>query len=127
YIEACGGGNPENAWLTLEKDGGVTLLIGTQSNGQGHKTAYAQLASQHLDIPIDRITVIQGDTALIPTGTGTGGSRSLPVGGAAVDLGARKLVDVIKELAAAEMEVGIGDLEISGGEVRVVGTDKVLS
>ncbi|WP_163566427.1 molybdopterin cofactor-binding domain-containing protein, partial [Klebsiella pneumoniae] len=86
---------------------------------------YAQLASQHLDIPIDRITVIQGDTALIPTGTGTGGSRSLPVGGAAVDLGARKLVDVIKELAAAEMEVGIGDLEISGGEVRVVGTDKV--
>ncbi|WP_204350062.1 molybdopterin cofactor-binding domain-containing protein, partial [Serratia marcescens] len=53
YIEACGGGNPENAWLTLEKDGGVTLLIGTQSNGQGHKTAYAQLASQHLDIPID--------------------------------------------------------------------------
>ncbi|CEJ15013.1 Carbon monoxide dehydrogenase large chain [bacterium YEK0313] len=127
YIEACGGGNPENAWMTLEKDGGVTLKIGTQSNGQGHKTAYAQLASQHLDIPIDRITVIQGDTALIPTGTGTGGSRSLPVGGAAVDVGARKLVDVIKELAAAEMEVGVGDLEIAGGAVRVVGTDKVLT
>ena len=127
YIEACGGGNPENAWMTLEKDGGVTLKIGTQSNGQGHKTAYAQLASQHLDIPIEKITVIQGDTALIPTGTGTGGSRSLPVGGAAVDVGARKLVDVIKELAAAEMEVGVGDLEIAGGAVRVVGTDKVLT
>lgn len=127
YIEACGGGAPENAWLTMEPDGSVTLAIGTQSNGQGHKTAYAQMASQHLQIPLDRITVIQGDTALVPTGTGTGGSRSLPVGGAAVDVGARALVDVLKQAAATEMEVGVGDLEIVNGSVRVVGTDKRLS
>jgi carbon-monoxide dehydrogenase large subunit len=127
YIEACGGGAPENAWMTLEKDGSVTIAIGTQSNGQGHRTAYAQLASQHLDIPISRINVIQGDTALIPTGTGTGGSRSLPVGGAAVDVGARNLVSAIKDVAASEMEVGVGDLEIAGGKVRVVGTDKELT
>ncbi|MBY0364555.1 MAG: xanthine dehydrogenase family protein molybdopterin-binding subunit [Phreatobacter sp.] len=127
YVEACGGGAPENAWMSLEKDGTVTIKIGTQSNGQGHKTAYAQLASQHLDIPIDRITVLQGDTAQIPTGTGTGGSRSLPVGGAAVDVGARALADVIRDIAATEMEVGVGDVEIVGGAVRVVGTDKAIS
>ncbi|QCK88126.1 xanthine dehydrogenase family protein molybdopterin-binding subunit [Phreatobacter aquaticus] len=127
YIEACGGGAPENAWLNLETDGTVTLKIGTQSNGQGHKTAYAQVASQYLDIPIERINVIQGDTALVPSGTGTGGSRSLPVGGAAVDVGARALVDIIKDLAAAEMEVGVGDVEVVGGQVRVVGTDKSIS
>ena len=127
YIEACGGGAPENAWMSLEKDGSVIIKIGTQSNGQGHKTAYAQLASQHLDIPVERITVIQGDTDLIPSGTGTGGSRSLPVGGAAVDVGARALADVIKEMAATEMEVGVADVEIVGGNVRVVGTDKSIS
>jgi carbon-monoxide dehydrogenase large subunit len=127
YIEACGGGAPENAWMSLEKDGSVTIKIGTQSNGQGHKTAYAQLASQHLDIPVEKITVLQGDTDLIPTGTGTGGSRSLPVGGAAVDVGARALADVIKDMAATEMEVGVADVEIVGGAVRVVGTDKAIS
>jgi aerobic carbon-monoxide dehydrogenase large subunit len=127
YIEACGGGSPENAWLTLEQDGSVTLLIGTQSNGQGHKTAYAQVAATHLDIPIERINVVQGDTALIPTGTGTGGSRSLPVGGAAVDVGARELAEIIKDLAASELEVETSDVEITGGAVRVVGTDKAIA
>lgn len=127
YIEACGGGAPENAWMTLEQDGSVTIRIGTQSNGQGHKTAYAQMASQYLDIPPERITVVQGDTAEIPTGTGTGGSRSIPVGGAAVDVGARALAEAIKEVAASEMEVGVGDVEIASGHVRVVGTDKAIS
>ena len=55
-------------------------LIGTQSNGQGHETAYAQVVSQYLDVPLDRIKVVQGDTDRIPTGNGTGGSRSIPIG-----------------------------------------------
>jgi carbon-monoxide dehydrogenase large subunit len=126
YIEACGGGGPESSTVILEKDGMVTVLIGTQSNGQGHETAYSQLVSQHLDIPMDRIRVVQGDTDRVETGAGTGGSRSIPVGGAALDKATAILSDNLKQLASEKLEAGIGDLEIVDGTVRVVGTDKAL-
>ena len=104
----------------------VTVLIGTQSNGQGHETAYSQLVSQHLDIPMDRIRVIQGDTDKVETGSGTGGSRSIPVGGAALDKATAILTDNLKQLASEKLEAGVGDLEIVDGAVRIVGTDKAL-
>ncbi len=126
YIEACGGGGPENAWITLEKDGNVTVKVGTQTNGQGHLTAYAQLVSQYLDLPLDKITVLQGDTAVVPSGSGTGGSRSLPVGGAAVDTATRTLVDRMKALAATELEASAADLEIADGRIRIAGTDRQI-
>lgn len=126
YIEACGGGGPESSTVILEKDGMVTVLIGTQSNGQGHETAYSQLVSQHLDIPMDRIRVIQGDTDRVETGSGTGGSRSIPVGGAALDKATSILSDNLKQLASEKLEASVGDLEIADGAVRVVGTDKAL-
>jgi carbon-monoxide dehydrogenase large subunit len=126
YIEACGGGGPESSTVILEKDGMVTVLIGTQSNGQGHETAYSQLVSQHLDIPMDRIRVIQGDTDKVETGSGTGGSRSIPVGGAALNKATEILSDNLKQLASEKLEAGIGDLEIADGAVRVVGTDRAL-
>jgi carbon-monoxide dehydrogenase large subunit len=126
YIEACGGGGPESSTVILEKDGMVTVLIGTQSNGQGHETAYSQLVSQHLDIPMDRIRVVQGDTDKVETGSGTGGSRSIPVGGAALDKATSILSDNLKQLASEKLEAGVGDLEIVDGAVRVVGTDKAL-
>lgn len=126
YIEACGGGGPESSSVTLGKDGMVTVLIGTQSNGQGHETAYAQLVSQHLDIPLDRIRVVQGDTDRIATGAGTGGSRSIPVGGSALNKATEILSDNLKRLASEKLEAAIGDLEISDGAVRIVGTDKAL-
>ncbi|PTM42315.1 xanthine dehydrogenase family protein molybdopterin-binding subunit [Bosea sp. 124] len=126
YIEACGGGGPESSTVILEKDGMVTVLIGTQSNGQGHETAYSQLVSQHLDIPMDRIRVVQGDTDKVETGSGTGGSRSIPVGGAALDKATAILSDNLKQLASEKLEAGIGDLEIVDGAVRIVGTDKAL-
>lgn len=127
YIEACGGGSPEPAYVSLDADGGITVKIGTQSNGQGHETAYAQLASQHLDLPLNRIRVLQGDTNQTPTGGGTGGSRSIPVGGAAVDAAAAKLAVNIKSIAASELEAGVGDLEIDNGRVRVAGTDRSIA
>lgn len=126
YIEACGGGGPESSTVILEKDGMVTVLIGTQSNGQGHETAYSQLVSQHLDIPMDRIRVIQGDTDKVETGSGTGGSRSIPVGGAALNKATEILSDNLKQLASEKLEAEVGDLEIVDGAVRVVGTDKAL-
>ena len=126
YIEACGGGGPESSTVILEKDGTVTVLIGTQSNGQGHETAYSQLVSQHLDIPMDRIRVVQGDTDRVETGSGTGGSRSIPVGGAALDKATGILTDNLKQLASEKLEAAVGDLEIADGSVRIVGTDKSL-
>ncbi|CAM5765866.1 xanthine dehydrogenase family protein molybdopterin-binding subunit [Bosea minatitlanensis] len=126
YIEACGGGGPESSTVILEKDGTVTVLIGTQSNGQGHETAYSQLVSQHLDISMDRIRVVQGDTDRVETGSGTGGSRSIPVGGAALDKATEILTDNLKQLASEKLEAAVGDLEIASGAVRVVGTDKAL-
>jgi carbon-monoxide dehydrogenase large subunit len=126
YIEACGGGGPESSTVILEKDGTVTVLIGTQSNGQGHETAYSQLVAQHLDIPMDRIRVVQGDTDKVATGSGTGGSRSIPVGGAALNAATGILADNLKNLASEALETSAGDLEIVDGAVRIVGTDKKL-
>ena len=90
YIECTAWGDGEESVVRLEKDGTATVYSGTQSNGQGHATAYAQFASQHLDLPLDKIRVVQGDTAEVATGDGTGGSRSIPVGGVSVFVGLRE-------------------------------------
>jgi len=127
YIEACGGNGPENAELRLEPDGGVELLIGTQSTGQGHHTAYAQLVAEHLDLPPERVRVVQGDTDRIATGGGTGGSSSIPCGGASVAGAARKLAANLRTLAADALEASPADLEIAGGEVRIAGTDRSIA
>lgn len=127
YIEACGGGGPESAWVTIEADGSATVKIGTQSNGQGHETAYAQLVSQELDLPLEKIRVLQGDTDQIEHGSGTGGSRSIPVGGSALAHASRTVADNLKRLAADKLEAAVADLEITGGAVLVAGTDKALS
>jgi aerobic carbon-monoxide dehydrogenase large subunit len=127
YIEACGGNGPENAKLRLDADGGVTVLIGTQSTGQGHHTAYAQLVADHLDLAPERVRVVQGDTDLIASGGGTGGSSSIPCGGASVAGAARKLAANLKTLAADALEASPADLEIAGGEVRIAGTDRAIS
>ena len=74
--------------------GDFTVLIGTQSNGPGHETAYAQVVSHYLDVPLSRIKVVQGDTDRVASGAGTGGSRSIPIGAVMVDRASRKLVAV---------------------------------
>ncbi len=127
YIEACGNNGPETATLTLDRDGGVTLLIGSQSTGQGHATSYAQLISERLDLPPERVRVIQGDTDRIKSGAGTGGSSSIPVGGVSVDRASKKLASQIKEIAADALEAAAGDLEIADGTVRVAGTDRMIT
>jgi carbon-monoxide dehydrogenase large subunit len=126
YIEACGNNGPETAVLTLDRDGAVTLLIGSQSTGQGHATSYAQLIAERLDLPPERVRVIQGDTDRIKSGAGTGGSSSIPVGGVSVDRATRKLAEQIKEIAADALEASASDLEIVDGTVRVAGTDRVV-
>jgi aerobic carbon-monoxide dehydrogenase large subunit len=127
YIEACGNNGPERAKVRIDGDGIVTVLIGSQSTGQGHHTAYAQIVADYLDVGPERVRVIQGDTDLIPTGLGTGGSSSIPCGGASLAGASKKLADTLKDLAADRLEASVTDLEIVDGQVRVAGTDRALS
>ncbi len=127
YIEACGGVAGERAKIQIEKDGTATIHIGTQSNGQGHATAYAQFAAEHLDLPLEKIVVRQGDTNDLPTGGGTGGSRSIPTGAPSVGMAAKTLSGQLKELAAEELEAPVDRLEIVDGAVRVAGSNRLVT
>ncbi len=127
YIECTAWYDLEEGSVELGPDGTFTVLIGTQSNGQGHETAYAQAASQFLDVPLERIKVVQGDTDRVKTGYGTGGSRSIPIGAVMVTRASEKLADSLKELAADKLEAAVADLEIADGRVRIAGTDRSIS
>ncbi len=127
YIEACGNMGPDLATVRLEKDGSVTALMGSQSSGQGHATAYAQLVAEQLGLPPERVRTVQGDTDRVASGIGTGGSSSIPCGGASLAGATRTLADNLKRLAADALETSAGDLEIADGTVRVAGTDRVIA
>ena len=104
YIEACGGGGPEYCYLKIGGNGNVEVKIGTQSNGQGHFTSYSQIVSEVLDIDIDQINIIQGNSIEIPKGSGTGGSRSMPVGGNALFVASKKFLKNTLELLAKHLK-----------------------
>lgn len=127
YIEACGGNGPDTATLSLDKDGIVHVHVGTQTTGQGHDTAYSQIVADHLSLPPGRVRMLQGDTARIATGTGTGGSSSIPAGGNSVAMAAAKLADQLKEVASHALEANSSDLEFSDGAIRVAGTDRAIT
>jgi carbon-monoxide dehydrogenase large subunit len=117
YVEITGGGDEsgppsENAELEIHPDGTATILTGTSPHGQGHQTVWAMLASEQLGIPVERITVKWGDTDLVPEGGGTGGSRSLQQGGAAVRKAALDLIDIARERASHKLEVAVADLVV---------------
>lgn len=124
YVEACAFAGSEPAHVRLEDDGSVTLLIGTQSNGQGHATAYAQFVAEKLGLDIARVNVLQGDTDQLATGGGTGGSRSIPLGGVSAARAGEDLADKIRRIAADELEASPADIELEAGEARIVGTDR---
>src|SRR5581483_9290676 len=115
------------ARLHLDDDGGVTIFIGSQSSGQGHLTSYAQIVAEHLALPPERVRMRQGDTDLIASGVGTGGSSSIPCGGASVAGAADKLAKTLKDLAAEALETAPHDLEFVDGAMRVAGTDRMIS
>ncbi len=121
YVEITGMGDgeatppQENATVEVHPDGTATILTGTSPHGQGHATAWAMIASEELGIPVEKFTLKWGDTDLIPEGGGTGGSRSLQQGGAAVQQAARELLDVARLRAAAELEANAADLVFDKG------------
>jgi aerobic carbon-monoxide dehydrogenase large subunit len=129
YVEITGksvteGLPQEVARIRIEEGGGATVFTGTSPHGQGHDTAWSMIASAELGIPMEQITVVHGDTALVPVGGGTFGSRSLQQGGAAVQQASVELVDRARELAAQLLEADLADVVIDrdAGAFHVAGT-----
>jgi carbon-monoxide dehydrogenase large subunit len=114
YVEitAADADNGETARVEVHDDGTVTVYTGSSAHGQGHHTAWAMLVQDDLGIPMDKVTVIHGDTDLIPFGTGTYASRSLQLGGVAVHRAAREGRDQARTLAASLIEASEADLEL---------------
>jgi aerobic carbon-monoxide dehydrogenase large subunit len=127
YVEVCGTMGEETAKVQLDPNGDVSVLIGTQSSGQGHQTAYAQIIAEQFGIAPERVHVFQGDTDMIATGLGTGGSASIPTGGVSVERATRELGKHLREIAAEALEASVGDLEINDATIRVAGTDRAIS
>ena len=111
YVEVTAGAGPsEFADVEVEPDGKITVKVGTFSHGQGHKTTYAQIASDALGVPFADITVINGDTAKVARGVGTYSSRSVQVGGTAIHVACGQVVEKAKLLAADILEAAAADI-----------------
>jgi carbon-monoxide dehydrogenase large subunit len=126
YIESTMGDPTEHATVRFEQDGTVSVLVGTQTNGQGHDTAYAQVLHQRLGVPFEQIRVVQGDTDQIKAGGGTGGSRSLTAQGIAIYGASDAVIEKGKAYAAQVFEAAAADITFQEGDFRVAGTDKVI-
>jgi carbon-monoxide dehydrogenase large subunit len=110
YMERTGGGPSERALVTLAPDGGARIDVGTQSTGQGHETAWAQLLHEKLGLDFDRIQLAEGDSDALPLGGGTGGSRSLIMAGRVLLLAADDMIAKAKRIAAERLEVAEADV-----------------
>jgi len=121
YIEWTGGELVETVRIEAGADGTVSLFSGTQAMGQGLETVFSQLLSGQLEIPIEAIRLVQGDSAKVK-GLGSFGSRSLFVGGSVLLAGAQEFLEKGKQLAAAELEAAVVDMRYHEGRFEVVGT-----
>jgi CO/xanthine dehydrogenase Mo-binding subunit len=121
YVEICGFEDDEVSDVVMGGDGRVTVLTGSASHGQGHETAYAQLVADELQVPIDHVTVVQGDTARVRNGVGTFGSRSMSRGGMHALGNARKVRERAVELAARLLEAAPADVVLQEGRFGVRG------
>ncbi|MBP6895126.1 carbon-monoxide dehydrogenase large subunit [Pseudacidovorax sp. 1753] len=139
YIEACGlapsniagalgarAGLFEAGEVRVHPTGSVTVFTGSHSHGQGHETTFAQVVAARLGIPVENVDIVHGDTGRIPFGMGTYGSRSISVGGAAIMRALDKIEAKAKKIAAHLMEASDADIDFSGGEFSVKGTDKKI-
>ena len=139
YIEACGAapsaiagalgaraGLYESGQVRFHPTGTVSVFTGSQSQGQGHETTFAQIVSDRLGVPVENIDVIHGDTDRIPFGMGTYGSRSLAVGGSALAKAMDKIVDKGKKIASHILEASENDIQFEAGTFTVAGTDKEI-
>jgi carbon-monoxide dehydrogenase large subunit len=116
----------ESAEIRFNATGSVTVFAGTHSHGQGHETTFAQLVAGKLGVPIENVDVVEGDTDRATFGMGTYGSRSLSVGGSAIDKAADKIIAKGKKIAAHLLEAAEADIAFSNGTFAVKGTDRKI-
>jgi len=126
YMEVTAPPNKEMGGIRFENQGGVTMISGTLDYGQGHAAPFAQVLSQNLGIPFEKIRLLQGDSDEIVFGAGTGGSRSAMMGGGAIAQAAAVVIAKGKELAAEALEAAAADIEFRDGRFVIAGTDKAM-
>ena len=126
YIEICAFPGTEAARMDVSTDG-VEIWVGTQSNGQGHETSFAQVAAEQLGVPFESIRIRYGDTREIATGGGTGGSRSMTLAGHAIIDAAEKVIEKARPLAEDLLETAASDIEFNEGFFIVAGTDRKVA
>jgi carbon-monoxide dehydrogenase large subunit len=122
FLETSRGAPNEGAEVRFESDGTVTVAVGTESNGQGHETAYAQIAADQLGVPIQAIRYVQADTRAVKSGAGHGGARSMHMGGAAVVKAIDAVLAKARELAAHLLQASEDQLAFADGAFAVRGS-----
>lgn len=123
HLHGTGGFADEHVVVNVEPDRLIARL-GTQSQGQGHETVFAQLLSSALGVPVDRIDIRQGDTRAIPRGGGTGGSSSTIISGTTLRRAADEVIKRGRDLAAERLETSAADIAFKDGSFEVIGTDR---
>jgi carbon-monoxide dehydrogenase large subunit len=121
YVEITGFGGSEFGSVQIHADGSATVMSGTSAHGQGHATSFSMIVADTLGIPLDKITYRQSDTALVPTGGGTGGSRSLQLGGNAVSKAADEARTAALAVAARMLEASPEDVVLDDDGFGVAG------
>jgi aerobic carbon-monoxide dehydrogenase large subunit len=117
----------ESAQVRVAPDASVTAYLGTHNHGQGHATSFAQILASQLAVPMEKITIVEGDTAAVPVGTGTFGSRSIAVGGSALHVASGKIIEKGRRIAAHLLEAAHEDIAWRAGFFEVSGTDRKVS
>ena len=126
YLEVTAPPSVELGRIVFEDDGSVKIITGTLDYGQGHASAFAQVLSDQLGVPFDRIKLEQGDSDLVHTGNGTGGSRSITASGMAIVEASRLVIEKGKRAAAHLMEAAEADIEFADGQFTIAGTDRSI-
>jgi len=119
FLETSRGTPGERAEVRFEPDGRVALVLGTQSNGQGHETSFAQIAADLLGLPIAVFRFVQADTRAVKSGNGHGGARSMHMGGAALYMAAQMVLSKGRAIAAHLLQADVSDVSFSGGRFTI--------
>jgi carbon-monoxide dehydrogenase large subunit len=116
----------EMGGIRFEADGTVTIITGTLDYGQGHASPFAQVLTEKLGVPFDRIRLLQGDSDELIAGGGTGGSKSIMASGAAIVEASEKVIEKGKQIASFVLEAAVADIEFGQGRFAIAGTDRSI-
>src|SRR5216684_3358926 len=126
FLEVTAPPSKEMGGLRFEADGTVTIITGTLDYGQGHAAPFAQVLTEKLGVPFERIRLLQGDSHELIAGGGTGGSRSITASGTAIVEAAAKVIEQGKQIASHVLEAAPADIEFSHGRFVIAGTDRAI-